>query len=53
MNVMLASGGYSWTVIQVESRDEYMVALENASVEQDILPFTKFIAEQYKVTDSR
>lgn len=47
MNVMLASGGYSWTIIPVESRAEYMSALEKASVEQDILPFTKFIAEQY------
>lgn len=47
MNVMLASGGYSWTVIPVESRDEYMIALEKASVEQDILPFTEFIAKQY------
>jgi hypothetical protein len=47
MNVMLASGGYSWTIIPVENRDQYMAALEKASVEQDILPFTKFIAEQY------
>jgi len=47
MNVMLASGGYSWTIIPVESRDQYMAALEKGSVEQDILPFTKFIAEQY------
>ena len=47
MNVMLASGGYSWTVIPVESRDKYMTTLEKASVEQDILPFTEFIAKQY------
>ena len=47
MNVMLASGGYSWTVIPVESRNEYMLALEKASVEQDILPFTEFIAKYY------
>ena len=49
MNAMLASGGYSWTVISVKSRDEYMMALEKASVENDILPFTKFITKQYKV----
>jgi len=48
MNVMLASGGYSWTVIPVESRNDYMNALEKASVEQDILPFTEFIAKQYQ-----
>jgi Fic family protein len=44
MNVMLTSGGYPWTVIPVEKRENYMSALESASVDQDIEPFTKFIA---------
>lgn len=44
MNLMMASGGYSWTVVPVERRDEYMQALEAASVEQNIVPFTRFIA---------
>ena len=44
MNLMMAAGGYSWTVVPVERRDEYMQALEAASVEQNITPFTKFIA---------
>ncbi|MFZ4771901.1 MAG: Fic family protein, partial [Ferruginibacter sp.] len=44
LNVMLASGGYPWTVIPVEERKTYMAALEKASVEQNIEPFTKFIA---------
>ena len=44
MNVMLASGGYPWTVIPVEERDNYMNALEEASVFQNIEPFAKFIA---------
>lgn len=44
MNVMLASGGYPWTVIPVEYRQEYMAALENASVGLDIKPFAKFLA---------
>ena len=44
MNVMLAAGGYPWVVIPVEQRDSYMEALEAASVEQDIRPFTKFLA---------
>ena len=44
MNAMMASGGYSWTVIPLERRDEYMAALEQASVGQDIRPFTHFIA---------
>ena len=45
MNVMLAAGGYPWTVIPVERRDAYMSALEDASVRQDIGPFTDFLAE--------
>ena len=45
MNVMLASGGYPWTVIPVESREEYMKALELASAEQDITMFAKFLAQ--------
>jgi len=44
MNVMLASGGYPWTVIRAEERDEYMAALEAASVDQDIGPLATFVA---------
>ena len=44
MNLMMASGGYPWTVVPVERRDEYMQALEAASVRQDIVPFTQFLA---------
>ena len=44
MNVMLASAGYPWTVIPVEKRDDYMDALESASVRQDISPFARFLA---------
>jgi len=43
MNVMLAAGGYPWTVIPLEKRDDYMAALESASVEQDISPFAIFL----------
>lgn len=43
MNVMCASGGYNWIVVPVEKREEYMAALEQASVKQNIVPFTKFI----------
>jgi hypothetical protein len=45
MNVMLASGGFPWTVIPLERRNDYMSALEKASVEQNINDFAKFIAE--------
>lgn len=44
MNLMLASGGYPWTVIPVEYRREYMSSLEKASVESNIKPFANFIA---------
>ncbi len=43
MNLMLASGGYPWTVIPLEKRDHYMAALESASVEQNIAPFVMFL----------
>jgi hypothetical protein len=44
MNVMLAASGYPWTVLPVEERNEYMAALEAASVEQNIQPFAAFLA---------
>ena len=44
MNVMLASGGYPWTVIPIETRNDYMATLEEASVRKDIKPFAKFLA---------
>ena len=46
MNAMLASGGYPWTVIRVEDRDVYLAALEAASIDQDIKPFARFVAER-------
>ena len=50
MNTMLASGGYPWTVIPVEERSKYMEALEKASVEKAIIPFTKFLAHHVNQT---
>jgi hypothetical protein len=44
-NTMLASGGYSWTVIPVEQRDVYMAALERASVDGDIQDFASFLGK--------
>ena len=46
MNVMLASGGYPWTVIRVRDRNSYLAALDKASIELDIKPFALFIAER-------
>jgi len=45
MNVMLASGKYPWTIIPVERRQQYMNALEEASVKQNIIPFCDFLVE--------
>lgn len=49
MNCMMAAGGYPWTVIPVERKDDYMAALEEASVCSDIAPFTKFLAALVEV----
>ena len=48
MNVMLAAGGYPWTVVPLEQRDAYMAALEQASVRQNIVPFADFLAQLVK-----
>jgi len=45
MNVMLASGGYPWRIITLDTRDRYMDALETASIDYDIKPFATFLAE--------
>lgn len=45
MNVMLASGGYSWTIIPVEDRKKYMEALEKASTEKNITDFAKYLGK--------
>lgn len=44
MNLMMASGGYPWTVVPVDERNRYMAALEKASVDEDIRPFASFLA---------
>jgi hypothetical protein len=45
MNAMLASGGYPWTVIRVQNRNQYLSALDKASVDGDLQPFAYFVAE--------
>ena len=49
MNVMMASGGYPWTIVRTTRRNEYLAALEVASTEHDIIPFAKFIREEISV----
>lgn len=44
MNVMMASGGYPWTVVPLKRRADYMTALEQASVMHDIAPFASLLS---------
>ena len=57
MNLMLASGGYPWTVVPVERRDDYLRTLEAASVGQDLQPFCEFLGglvnDRLKLADSK
>jgi Fic family protein len=46
MNVMLASGGYPWTIIRVRDRNAYLAALDTASIDLDIKSFASFVAER-------
>lgn len=43
MNAALASGGYPWTVIRQQRRDDYLAALEMASTHHDIAAFARFV----------
>lgn len=45
MNLMMASGGYPWTIVPLERRKDYMSALQSASVDGNIRPFANFLAE--------
>ena len=49
MNLMLASGGYPWTVIRLAERDAYLSALEQAAAHQEIGPFAEFITREMQV----
>jgi Protein of unknown function (DUF1488) len=46
MNAMLSSGGYPWTVIRLPDRKAYLAALDRASIEADITPFTTLLAQR-------
>jgi hypothetical protein len=48
MNVMLAAGGYPWTVIRVRDRNAYLSALDRASIDMDIKPFTTLTAQRVR-----
>jgi Fic family protein len=50
MNAMLASVGYPSSVIRVEDRDSYLIALDRASIDGNINPFATFIAARVKAS---
>ncbi len=52
LNLMLVSGGYDWVVIRALNRSQYMAALETASVSGNIIPFTKFILSEMKLSSN-
>ena len=43
MNSQLVTAGYPWVVIPVGRREEYMAALEKASVGENVEPFVRFL----------
>lgn len=43
MNSQLVTGGYPWVVVPLERREQYMKALEKASVEEEIDDFVGFV----------
>lgn len=45
MSLMCALGKFPWIIIPVQRRQQYMDALEKASVEQDIIPFCEFLVD--------
>jgi Fic family protein len=49
MNYLLTVGGYNWVVVRREDRNEYMAALESASVGRDVSSFANFIIDKAMV----
>jgi len=48
MNVMLAAGGYPWTVIRLRDRRAYLATLDRASIDVDIKPFTTLLSQRVR-----
>ncbi len=49
MNLMMASGGYPWTIVRTTRRKDYLDTLEAASADLNIVPFARFIREEMSV----
>jgi len=50
---VLSSGKYPWTIIRTERRKQYLDALETVSIEQNIVPFARFIRDELSVDWSK
>ena len=46
ISVLLASGGYPWTVIGVDDRAVYLASLGRAGIDRDMKPFARFLDER-------
>lgn len=51
LNTMLASGGYPWTIVQVQRRKDYINSLENTHIKEDIHSFCTFITEEMALSE--
>lgn len=46
LNSLLASGGYPWTIIRVEDRNEYLAGLNAASISGNVRPFVELMQKR-------
>jgi hypothetical protein len=51
MNSLHASAGHPWTALRMSRLEEYMKALETASVKGQIKPLAEFIAHEMRQWD--
>jgi hypothetical protein len=52
MNLMVAAGGWPWTLVTLDTRDAYVAALEQASVHQDIAPLARYLTARLAASAS-
>lgn len=45
MNALLVAAGYPWVIVRLETRPQYMAALEDLSIHQNAEPFGRLILE--------
>ena len=50
MNALFAAGGYPWTIVPVERRDDYIGAMVKGSESRDAAPLAQFLIEEMQKT---